>query len=90
MDATLKAKWVEALRSGKYEQGPHKLHNKDNNTYCCLGVLCVLAGKEPDAEEYKWLDRITNNYGPFVRMNDDEGKSFLEIAAHIEANIPAD
>lgn len=33
-------KWVEALRSGKYEQGVGYLC-KDGN-YCCLGVACDL------------------------------------------------
>ena len=35
-------KWVEALRSGKYEQGQERLVR--NNKYCCLGVACELAG----------------------------------------------
>lgn len=33
--------WVEALRSGKYEQGKNRLC-KDGK-YCCLGVLCEVA-----------------------------------------------
>lgn len=32
--------WAEALRSGDYKQGTDTLFNRDNNTYCCLGVLC--------------------------------------------------
>ena len=35
-------KWVEALRSGKYEQGNKFLRLGDR--YCCLGVLCDLDG----------------------------------------------
>ena len=31
-------KWVEALRSGRYEQGPSYLCKEGN--YCCLGVGC--------------------------------------------------
>lgn len=34
-------KWVEALRSGKYEQGTRYL--KSENKYCCLGVLCEIS-----------------------------------------------
>lgn len=45
MDPTIKAQWVAALRSGEYRQGRHVLHNVDENTYCCLGVLCDLAVK---------------------------------------------
>lgn len=37
MDQELKRKWVEALRSGEYQQGNGKLC--DNGRYCCLGVL---------------------------------------------------
>lgn len=42
MKADLKAKWLEALRSGKYEQGRGAL--LDGGKYCCLGVLCEVAG----------------------------------------------
>jgi len=38
MDAQIKEKWVEALRSGKYEQGQSAL--KRDGRFCCLGVLC--------------------------------------------------
>lgn len=44
LDPEVKAKWVEALRSGKYKQGRYNLHYKD--TYCCLGVLCEVAVQE--------------------------------------------
>lgn len=39
-----KEKWVAALRSGKYKQGKDFLYNKDEDTYCCLGVACKVAG----------------------------------------------
>lgn len=38
MDAELKAKWLEALRSGRYDQTTGQL--RDGNCFCCLGVLC--------------------------------------------------
>lgn len=44
MDATIKAQWLEALRSGKYKQGKGALHNKSDDSYCCLGVLCEVMG----------------------------------------------
>jgi hypothetical protein len=44
MDAELKRKWVEALRSGKYEQASGKL--RVGNKFCCLGVLCDLVDPE--------------------------------------------
>lgn len=36
-------KWVEALRSGKYEQGEYQLRTEDDK-FCCLGVLCEVRG----------------------------------------------
>lgn len=44
MKADLKQKWVEALRSGEYEQADGALHDARKNSYCCLGVLCVVVG----------------------------------------------
>jgi hypothetical protein len=43
MKQGLKKKWVAALRSGKYRQGIGELWVGDNS-YCCLGVLCRVAG----------------------------------------------
>lgn len=43
MDTELKAKWVEALRSGKYKKGTSFLVN-DSEEYCCLGVLMDIQG----------------------------------------------
>lgn len=40
MKADLKAKWVEALRSGEYKQTQGRL--RDSDSFCCLGVLCDL------------------------------------------------
>lgn len=39
MNAEIKTKWLEALRSGKYKQAQGVLRTADN-TFCCLGVLC--------------------------------------------------
>lgn len=41
--------WVVALRSGKYKQARHRLKNGDG--YCCLGVACIVAGKEFDEND---------------------------------------
>jgi hypothetical protein len=42
MNPEVKAKWIEALRSGKYEQAVGALRQGDG--YCCLGVLCDISG----------------------------------------------
>lgn len=45
MKSEIKPLWVAALLSDEYKQGKRVLHNKSQNTYCCLGVLCDLAVK---------------------------------------------
>lgn len=45
MDQQVKSLWVEALRSGEYQQGRNYLIDdrpSRNPNYCCLGVLCEL------------------------------------------------
>lgn len=44
MKKKIMKKWVEALRSGEFEQGESYLDR--NGKYCCLGVLCALAVNE--------------------------------------------
>jgi hypothetical protein len=41
MNTEIKARWIEKLRSGEYNQGAEFLA-KDGN-FCCLGVLCEIA-----------------------------------------------
>lgn len=43
MKPEIKKLWVEALRSGRYQQTKDVLHNRQDNSFCCLGVLCDLA-----------------------------------------------
>lgn len=98
MDAKLKEKWVKALRSGKYVQGKYNLFN--GYGYCCLGVLCVVQGKQLD-ELQKELGTLslgatlprTLSAGlsdeekvDLVEMN-DSGKPFPEIAKYIEEHL---
>lgn len=59
MDAKLKAKWIKALRSGKYEQGKDYLYK--NGKYCCLGVLgCIKGFDETVLDGAGLLDEIDN------------------------------
>lgn len=44
MNPEIKRKWLEALRSGEYNQGSGAL--RKNGKFCCLGVLCDLHSKE--------------------------------------------
>lgn len=95
MNQELKTKWVEALRSGRYLQGTSNLcrHGK----YCCLGVLCEVAGRDDDWRDWNIKPFLGDgSYGihekqaeELADMN-DSGKTFPEIADWIEKEIPAD
>lgn len=57
MNPEVKAKWVDALRSGKYEQSSGQLRSEDG--FCCLGVLCDIYGKEKKKKSF-------DEYGCFL------------------------
>jgi hypothetical protein len=48
MNPQIKQKWLNALRSGDYQQGQNYL--RTDNGFCCLGVLCDLYIKENNVE----------------------------------------
>lgn len=50
MNPEIKQLWLNALRSGKYEQGKLMLKPTESS-YCCLGVLCEIA-QERSIGEY--------------------------------------
>lgn len=88
LDPELKAKWVEALRSGKYTQGKDRLQR--SGCYCCLGVLQVIH-PIPSETDDELLDiteatKLGLNFtaqAVLAAMN-DEGRSFEQIADYIE------
>lgn len=57
IDPQVKQKWVDALRSGEYQQATGKLKSQEG--FCCLGVLCDLYAKEHEDAgwEYRGPDR---------------------------------
>ena len=103
MNAETKAKWLVALRSGKYQQGQGYLRTGDK--YCCLGVLCDI--QEPK----KWTPAGSGGLWSHCGMElmpstalsskselgiwdakdlsimNDAGKTFDEIAQHIEKTL---
>lgn len=101
MDAEIKAKWVAALRSGKYAQGNAGLRN--GNRFCCLGVLADVCGVKwlARTEANGWYDADKNGIGGYygesaglsihdqrtLAQLNDVGKPFTEIADYIEANL---
>lgn len=66
MKSDVKKLWLEALRSGEYEQGRSALANT-NDEYCCLGVLCQLAVNNGVPIKVK---KVQSGLGP-VKSYDD-------------------
>lgn len=65
MNPEVKAKWLEALRSDKYEQGKEFLRTKDNK-FCCLGVLIDIV--DPSL----WKETKIFNNGEAYNASDKE------------------
>lgn len=95
MKKDIAIKWVEALRSGKYVQGHGQLHNAQDNTYCCLGVLCDITGTSLDeninlspaqknATSLSTSNGIYNSLNECLSEKNDNGMSFTDIADIIE------
>lgn len=90
MDKDLKAKWLAALRSGKYRQARERLCTADG-AMCCLGVLCHIQGADVillPQEQVPHGTRYAAGIGltamqRLASMN-DSGKSFPEIADYIQ------
>lgn len=92
MNAKLKARWVKALRSGKYKQCTGAL--TDGPGFCCLGVLHSLVYKKvPERWEsmplrIKLSDAVVQE---LADRNDGLGKhkrhTFKQIADYIEAKL---
>lgn len=102
MKPELKAKWLEALRSGKYSQTTKVL--QDSTGFCCLGVLCDVAN--PDAwQDFEWEygDIVSDTELPqpfaadvglthgqeaaLVKLNDEDQAPFSSIADYIEKQL---
>jgi hypothetical protein len=101
MDAELKAKWVKALRSGRYQQSRGQMH--DGVGYCCLGVLAKEAGlRLPPSDAYETSDDYAElwkfvggeNVGRELAERNDgnaswvgNAQSFAQIADYIEREM---
>jgi hypothetical protein len=97
----VKAKWIKALRSGKYLQGRSYLVKEDivtgKQSYCCLGVACDLGLCKPlnsscnTHVEEVFIPMETQT--DLAVMNDGSldkrirRKSFIQIANWIQKNL---
>src|SRR6186997_2457667 len=86
-----KKKWVDALMSGDYKQGQMFLYDPSNDSFCCLGVACVVSGMSK--ESIAGLG-ITNRQEEFPKIPEQllsqEGyKSTPHVFANLnDAEIP--
>ena len=94
---TIKAKWLEELRSGKHHQITGALKDRFGNGeygYCCLGVLAekvmgmeVRIADEGNPNVYKKVREIVGEcLAAQCSGKNDDGYTFREIADHIEHN----
>lgn len=93
MNSKIKEAWVNALRSGEYNQGGEKLRGA--NGYCCLGVLCDIYAKEHNREwDFRGYDDDGDetNLHPMDYWYFDEEGEFLPKSvmkwAELETNNP--
>jgi len=103
MDATVKRRWVEALRSGEYPQAKGWLRSNGLSGlgFCCLGVLCDLRSPTGWEEEngsfmgeHDFPPPVVATWAGLnfeqqkvVAEMNDNGKSFAEIADYIEKKL---
>lgn len=95
-----KQKWLTALRSGEYQQGRTFL--RLGTEYCCLGVYAEVCRQEEInstshptmqvGERFRELE-LPSTWIPvdvqsaLMRMNDNDQKTFPEIADWIEEHL---
>jgi hypothetical protein len=94
IDPALKSKWVEALRSGDFKQGTGQFES--DGKFCCLGVLCIVAGEPTTSDgigNWRFADNTLGDNGDgsswsgkLASMN-DQGHSFQHIAHFIEREL---
>lgn len=85
MNTEVKQKWIDALRSGKYDQGSEKLRSVQG--YCCLGVLCDLYSKEQGSEwEFRGYDETDHKPQDYWSFEDQW--EFLPESVRDWAGLP--
>jgi hypothetical protein len=76
LDKELARKWVEALRSGNYEQA--KFNLQLNGKFCCLGVLCEISG----------LEKKTTKGYTIYKHNEQVAAIILPLSFRSEIGLP--
>jgi hypothetical protein len=83
MDQRVKKMWIDALRSGEYQQTTSKL--KLGNSFCCLGVLTDLYNKETGKGSWKELSCVT-----IFASDDDYTEEYMHLPREVQkwAGLP--
>lgn len=75
MNKEVKKLWIDALRSGEYDQGQYRLRVGD--CFCCLGVLTDVYIKETG--DGAWTRRPGESEDSFIFKGDSVDTSSLPI-----------
>jgi len=81
--------WVRALESGEYKQGNDCLcvvNNKNKRSYCCLGVLCKVAGT-PEVETVPGAEWGHRGRMAVFGYEDDKSPHYLSVTLSDFLNI---
>ena len=68
LDPKFKAKWVKALRSGRYKQTDNTLreiNSKGESRYCCLGVACNIIDRKAWRTDFAFADDYHLAWGKY-------------------------
>jgi hypothetical protein len=86
MNQAIKEKWIQALNSGEYPQTRGCL--KDDNGYCCLGVLSDLYQKETNI--FHWENRTDKDGTKYYEMGSETAVLPIEVVewAGLDSNDP--
>jgi hypothetical protein len=96
----IKTNWLNALRSGEYQQGEGSLQ-PTYDTFCCIGVFCIannikihpsgndMVDENGESCGYKNLNDLVgiSTTNQLWEMNDVKKFSFNQIADWIEENL---
>ena len=81
MNADVKVRWVERLRSGGDGQGRGRLRR--DNAFCCLGVLCDIYAQETGT---KWVENYDDGDMSFLGAGGDLPDAVCEWAGLDESD----
>ena len=90
MNKKIKAKWLKALRSGKFKQGKDQL--RLGNRFCCLGVLCEIQRGDYDGDKGTPPVKLRAGLSQgqmniLIDANDLHDWSFPQIADYVEVML---